>query len=177
MPVYPGASDSLPSPGSSHPSQLRRRHVHFASSRGKPWLNERTRLVSRPLGSAPTPSQQELLSYYGPVRQRAAHRYSVPSVAASARSLSRPGGCTSPSERSPVSTLAFSCSAQEPQTRLTPPLRRTPPGQQTGSRQAHPGRECRPPGFDVIRYLRRFNDDAHPTLRGRRFWHVFLVPT
>src|SRR6202008_2330875 len=31
-----------------------------------------------------------------------------------------------------VSTLAFSRSVQEPQTRLTPPLRRTPPGQERG---------------------------------------------
>jgi len=31
-----------------------------------------------------------------------------------------------------VSTLAFSRSMQEPQTRITPPLRRTPPGQQRG---------------------------------------------
>jgi hypothetical protein len=31
-----------------------------------------------------------------------------------------------------VSPLAFSRSVQEPQTRLTPPLRRTPPGQQRG---------------------------------------------
>ena len=31
-----------------------------------------------------------------------------------------------------LSTLAFSRSMQEPQTRITPPLRRTPPGQQRG---------------------------------------------
>ena len=36
-----------------------------------------------------------------------------------------------------VATLAFSRSMQEPQTRLTPPLRRAPPGQNTGIRQAH----------------------------------------
>ena len=40
----------------------------------------------------PHPSEQGLHSYYGPVRRRAPHRYSVPSVSASARSLSRPGG-------------------------------------------------------------------------------------
>src|ERR1700694_4497650 len=48
--------------------------------------------MSRPLGSAPTSRQQELHSYYGPVRRRTPHRYSVPTVSASARSLSRPGG-------------------------------------------------------------------------------------
>jgi hypothetical protein len=39
---------------------------------------------------------------------------------------------------------------QEPQTRLTPPLRRTPPGQDTGIRQAHPEKCTRFLGFDVI---------------------------
>src|SRR6266511_3261863 len=52
--------------------------------------------------------------------------------------------------RAAVSTLAFSRSVQEPQTRLTPPLRRAPPGQYTGIRQAHPGGLPRAPGFDAI---------------------------
>ncbi len=105
----------------------------------------------------PHPSEQGLHSYYGPVRQRAPHRYSVPSVAASARSLSRPQNCA----QVDVSTLAFSRSVQEPQTRLTPPLRRAPPGQYTGTRQAHPGRRSKSPGFDAICNLRRLNGDAH----------------
>jgi len=91
-------------------------------------LIESTFLMSRSLGSTPTSSGQGLHSYYGPVRRRAPHRYSVPSVSTSARSLSRPGGCTSP-WTADVSTLAFSRSVQEQQTRLTPPLRRAPPGQ------------------------------------------------
>jgi hypothetical protein len=36
--------------------------------------------MSRPLGSVPTSRQQGLLSYYGSVRRRVTHRYSVPSV-------------------------------------------------------------------------------------------------
>src|SRR5450631_2739959 len=48
-----------------------------------------------------------------------------------ARSLSPPVVLTRRPGR-PLSTLAFSRSVQEPQTRLTPPLRRTPPGQQRG---------------------------------------------
>ena len=75
------------------------------------------------------PSEQRLRSYYGPVRQRAPRRYSMPSVSASARSLSQPRA-SAPGVA--VSTLAFSRSVQEPQTRLTPPLRRTPPGQERG---------------------------------------------
>jgi len=49
-----------------------------------------------------------------------------------------------------VSMLAFSRSVQEPQTRLTPPLRRAPPGQSTGSRQAHPEGHLLTLGFDAI---------------------------
>jgi hypothetical protein len=52
--------------------------------------------MSRPLGSAPTSRQQGHLSYYGSVRRRVAHRYSVPSVSASARSLSSTGGPQDP---------------------------------------------------------------------------------
>lgn len=52
------------------------------------WLINRTFPMSRPLGSTPTPSQQGLLSYYGPVRPRAPRRYSprqrfCPALAAS----------------------------------------------------------------------------------------------
>ena len=38
--------------------------------------------MSRPLGSTATPSEQRLHGYYGPVRQRAPRRYSVPPVSA-----------------------------------------------------------------------------------------------
>jgi hypothetical protein len=52
---------------------------------------------------------------------------------------SRLGHSLSPHAEAAVSRRAFSRSAREPQTKLTPPLRRTPPGQYTGIRQAHPG--------------------------------------
>ena len=92
----------------------------------------------------PHPSEQVLHSYYEPVRQRASRRYSMPSVSASARSLSRPWGPTTPDA---VSTLAFSRSVQEPQTRLTPPLRRTPPGQEHGHPPGSSRRKSKDPRF------------------------------
>ena len=52
---------------------------------------------------------------------------------------SRLGHSLSPPAAAAVSGHAFSRSAREPQTGLTPPPRRTPPGQYTGTRQAHPG--------------------------------------
>ena len=78
-----------------------------------------------------------------------------------ARSLSPPVVLTRRPGR-PLSTLAFSRSVQEPQTRLTPPLRRAPPGQQTGIRQAHPEGLARTPGFDAVSEFRRLNS-ARPT--------------
>jgi hypothetical protein len=53
-------------------------------------------------------------------------------------------GARGPFERPAVSTLAFSRSVQEPQTRLMPPVRRAPPGQSAGSRQARPEDGCLP---------------------------------
>src|SRR5437762_416268 len=92
-------------------------------------LNEQTNPMSQPLRSAPTSRQQELHRYYELVRRRTPRRYSMPSVAASARSLSPTGWLQAPSERPDVSMLAFPRSMREPQTKFTPPPRRTPPGQ------------------------------------------------
>jgi hypothetical protein len=128
---------------------LRRWHVSSLPP-GRARLIDSTFLMSRPLGSTPTSRQQGLHSYCGPVRRRTSHRYSVPSVSASAGSLLGPGGSTSPSERSTVSTFAFSRSVQERQSRLTPPLRRMPPGQSAGVRQACPRGIWRTPGFDIV---------------------------
>jgi hypothetical protein len=68
---------------------------------------------------------------------------------------------------------------QEPQIRLTPPLRRAPPGQNTGIRQAHLGGEIRTPDFDAIESVstpqqRTPNQNNIPA---ERFWNVFLIPT
>src|SRR5580704_13455366 len=103
-------------------------------------------LAATRLYASHTSREQGLHSYYGLVRRRTPPRYSVPTVSASARSLSGPGGCTSPNERPTVSTLAFSRSVQEQQSTLTPPSRRVPPGQSAGVRQARPNGICRSPG-------------------------------
>src|SRR3954466_16236963 len=72
--------------------------------------------MSRPLGSPPTPTKQDLLGYYGPVRRQASHRYSTPSVSASARSLSPPSRPTTPVA---VSTLPshVPCKSRRPGSR------------------------------------------------------------
>ena len=127
-----------------------------------PRLNDPTFLVSRPLGSTPTPASRSFTATTGRSASERRDWYSVPSVSASARSLSRPWGLR---PRATVSTLAFSRSVQEPQTRLTPPLRRAPPGQYTGTRQAHPEGKLRSLDFDAVF---PFNDastaHAHPDL-------------
>ena len=103
--------------------------------------------MSRPLGSAPTPASRNFTATTG--RSAGEGRIGTPCLrsAASARSLSRPGGYTSPSERSTVSTLAFSRSVQEPQTRVTPSPRRAPPGPYTGTCQAHSRERDQDPRF------------------------------
>ena len=76
-------------------------------------------------------------------------------------------GASGPFERPAVSTLAFSRSVQEQQTRLMPPIRRVPPGQSAGSRQARPEDGCLAPGFGTTSsFLRRFNGDAQPCRSG-----------
>ena len=97
--------------------------------------------MSRPLGSTPTPaSRASQLLRAGP-----------PANAASVLSAfgfclgTLPLAAAGPTTPAAVSTLAFSRSVQEPQTRLTPPLRRAPPGQYTGTRQAHPEGTTGPP--------------------------------
>jgi len=126
----------------------------------------------------PHPSEQGLRSYYKPVRQRTSHRYSMPSVAASARSLSPTGGPTnSPVNGRSVSTLAFSRSVQEPQTRLTSPLRRTPPGQYDGLPPGSSRGRDEYPRFlmspEIITTLQRRHPPGTPA---EYFWHVFLIP-
>jgi hypothetical protein len=106
------------------------------------------------------PSEQRLHGYYGPVRQRA------PRLVLSAfgfRLGTLPLATPSNRPEVAVSALAFSRSVQEPQTRLTPPLRRTPPGQERGhppgsSRGMHqnPRFRCR------LKEFRRLNS-ARPT--------------
>jgi hypothetical protein len=96
---------------------------------------ERIDIPDQPAPSLhPHPSEHGLLRYYEPVRQRdIATGTQCLRCPPSARSLSRSWRPTTPIA---VSTLAFSRSVPEPQTRLTPPSRRAPPGQSSG----------RPPG-------------------------------
>ena len=111
----------------------------------------------------PHPSEQELHRYYGPVRRRAPHRYSVPSVSASARSLSRPWGLRprTPYRRSPSHVP---CKSRRPGSR------RLYAGHRLASTRA-PARlipeDRLTPGFDATYCLRRFNSDAPPEHPGR----------
>ena len=100
----------------------------------------------------PHPSEQELLGYYGPVRQRAPRRYSVPSVSASARSLSRPLAY-SPGRGIDARLLTFRArAADQAHAASTPdtawPAIGYPPG---SSRRMHqnPRFRCRPKSFDA----------------------------
>jgi len=116
--------------------------------------------MSRPLGSTPTSRQQGLLSYCGPVRRRAPHRYSMPSVSASARSLSRPGGWTSPSERP-----TYRCSPSHvPCKSRRPGSRRLCAGHRLANTRAPARlipRELGGPSVSMpSEYLRRFDSDA-----------------
>jgi hypothetical protein len=99
-----------------------------------------TSLVSRPLRSTPTPASRSFPATTGRSASERRDRYSMPRFLprhAPSRALQglRP--------RAPVSTLAFSRSMQEPQTRITPPLRRTPPGQQRGQPPGSSRRQIR----------------------------------
>jgi hypothetical protein len=107
----------------------------------------------------PHPSEQGSLSYCGPVRRRAPHRYSVPSVSASARSLSRPQRLRPPVDVSTPALLTFRArAADQAHAASTPdtawPIHGHPPD---SSRRA-----VRTPDFDVISLLRRFNSDVRP---------------
>src|SRR6266540_2014095 len=174
--------DSLPSPGSSH--QPIRTHEPIANGRtGRVLLGfgmfprflpgPEPRLTEPNIPGEPAPwlprhpRKQRVHGYYGPVRRRAPPRHSP--------SRGHPGHAAT---RAAVSTLAFSRSVQEPQTRLTPPLRRAPPGQYTGIRQAHPGGLPRAPGFDAVSVsFDASTAHAPPVIPAERFWNVFLVPT
>jgi hypothetical protein len=99
--------------------------------------------MSRPLHSTPTPASTGFTATTS--RSASEHRVGTQCLRfpPSARSLPRPPGPTTPVA---VSTLAFSRSVQEPQTRLTPPPRRTPPGQEHG----HPPSSSRGPKYPSV---------------------------
>src|SRR5215218_4648187 len=97
--------------------------------RPQPRLFDQTFRISRPLGSTATPSSSGFTATTG--RSASERRLGTQCLRflPLAGSLSRPWRPATPVA---VSTLAFSRSVQEPQTRLTPPSRRAPPGQSSG---------------------------------------------
>ena len=122
-------------------------HVH---PRFLPGLTPRLNEMDIPGEPAPSlhphPSEQGLHSYYGPVRQRAPHRYSMPSVSASARSLSRPWGLRprTPFRRSPSHVP---CKSRRPGSRRLYAGHHL--AKYTGTRQAHLEGKLRTPDFDA----------------------------
>ena len=143
---------------------------------GKPQLIDSTFLMSQPLGSAPTSREQGLHSYCGLVRQRTSPRYSVPTVSASARSLSGPGGCTSPMNgpRYRRSPSHVPCKSRRSGSRRLYAGHRL--AKNTGARQAHPSGQTKP---SVSMPSMPF--DASTTTPGppsdRALWSAFLIPT
>jgi hypothetical protein len=109
--------------------------------------------MSRPLRSTPTPASRDLIATTS--RSACERRIGTQCLRflPLAHSLSRPWR---PSTPIAPSTLAFSRSVQEPQTGLTPPLRRTPPGQERGhppgssrGKKQGPRFRCQPNLFDA----------------------------
>jgi hypothetical protein len=114
--------------------------------------------MSRPLRSTPTPASRSFTattSRSASERRIGTQRLQVCYLGA------LPLATYGPTTPIAVSTLAFSRSVQEPQTRLTPPKRRTPPGQYTGTRQAHHEDRRQTLAFDAIQTFRRVNSDTH----------------
>src|SRR4051794_1178214 len=130
----------------------------------RPRLIDRTFRISRPLDSTATPASSGFTATTGrsaSERRVGTHCLRFPPLAGS---LSRPWRPATPVA---VSTLAFSRSVPEPQTRLTPPSRRAPPGQSSGTRQAHHKRTARPLAFDATSILLTTPQQRTPTRESR----------
>src|SRR3954471_842921 len=144
--------------------------------RPAPRLIDRTFRISRPLGSTATPASSDFTATTG--RSASERRIGTQCLRflPLAGSLSRPWRSTTPVA---ASTLAFSRSVQEPQTRLTPPSRRAPPGQSSGHPPGSSRENSQTPRFRCD--LDYANDASkahpHPVSRAGAFWNVFLVPT
>ena len=123
-------------------------HVH---PRFLPGLTPRLTEMDIPGEPAPSlhphPSEQVLHSYYEPVRQRAPHRYSMPSVSASARSLLRPWGPTSPGRPYRRSPSHVPCKSRRPGSRRLYAGHHL--AKNTGTRQAHLEGKARTLDFDA----------------------------
>jgi hypothetical protein len=125
----------------------------------RPRLIDRTFRISRPLGSTATPASSDFTATTG--RSASERRIGTQCLRCLplAGSLSRPWRPTTPVA---ASTLAFSRSVQEPQTRLTPPSRRAPPGQSSGHPPGSSRENSQTPRFRC--HLDYANDasTAHP---------------
>src|SRR6478735_4676594 len=120
--------------------------AHFEISNGLPGdFNSFTRLLPNPHGFAvdltntvtndPAPSLHPHYRGFPTTTSRSASRTRNGTHTRTRATPSRPPAKT---ERA-VSTPAFSCFMQKPQTGLASPPCRTPPGQSAGTRQTHPG--------------------------------------
>src|SRR5215204_896142 len=141
----------------------------------QPRLFDWTFLISRPLGSTATPASSGFTATTG--RSASERRIGTQCLRflPLAGSLSRPWRPTTPVA---VSTLAFSRSVQEPQTRLTPPSRRAPPGQSSGHPPGSSRENSQTPAFDATSITLTTLQQRTPTpvSRAGGFWNVFPVP-
>ena len=104
-----------------------------SSQNSRPRLNEPTFLMSRPLRSTPTPASRSFTATTGRSASERRDRYSVPSVSASARSLSRPWRPAAPDDRFDARLLTFRArAADQAHAASTPgttwPIHGHPPG-------------------------------------------------
>ncbi len=128
----------------------------------EPWLIDSSFLMSRPLGSTTTPASSGFPATTGRSASERRDRYSMPSVSASARSLSRPWGLR---PRTPFRRSPSHVPCKSRRFRITPPTRRAPPGQQSGSPPSSSQRACNDLRFRChLRNFRRFTS-ARPTHR------------
>ncbi len=161
---------------------LRLWHVHlrFLPEPHGSGLSNWTFLVSRPLRSTATPASSSFSANTGRSASERRDQYSMPRVSAlGTLPLATFWGLR---PRSTLSTLAFSRSVQEPQTRITPPLRRTPPGQEHGHPPSFIPEEPQGPPVSMPSVWISTPQQRTPPTTGNTgrpgcFWNVFLVPT
>ena len=126
----------------------------------RPWLVDWTSLVSRPLGSTPTPASRSFSATTGRSASERRDRYSMPSVSASARSLSPTFGACDPGRLFRRSLSHVPCKSRRPGSRRLYAGHRL--ASNAGSRQAHAEDRIRL-RFDVVSTgFDASNDDARP---------------
>ena len=148
----------------------------FASSQDHTALVDRNDIpVSRPLRSTTTPASSGFTANTGRSASERRDRYSVPSVSASARSLSRPSGPATPVVGFDARLLTFRARAADQAHAASTPGTAWP-----GTRA--PAR-LNPEGQTNPRFRRHLQLSTlpqrtpHRSIPAGRFWNVFLVPT